>query len=111
MGAILRKITNNCTMVHNEYLNDPRLGGYEMGWLTFMLSRPDNWDFSMDDLVRRQPDSKTRIMTTLNKLKSFGYLRQIKLVDSKTGLIVDWVYEFSDEAHPEWIGNSPVELV
>lgn len=103
MGAIRRSFKKNFTMVHNEYLNDPRLGGAEMGWLTYMLSRPDNWNFSIEGLAHTHSDGKTKIITALNKLKSFGYFRRIKLIDDTTGRIIDWVYEFSDEPHPEWI--------
>ncbi|UKI15482.1 MAG: helix-turn-helix domain-containing protein [Ruminococcus sp.] len=94
MGAIRRSFKKNFTMVHNEYLNDPRLGGAEMGWLTYMLSRPDNWNFSIEGLAHTHSDGKTKIITALNKLKSFGYFRRIKLIDDTTGRIIDWVYEF-----------------
>lgn len=67
MGAIRRKFSTNFTMVHNEYLNDSRLSGSEMGWLTYMLSRPDNWNFSIEGLAHTHSDGKTRIMTTLSK--------------------------------------------
>lgn len=108
MGAVRRKFKDNFTMVHNEYLNDPRLGGSEMGWLTFMLSRPDNWNFSIEGLAHTHSDGKTKIITALNKLKTLGYFRRIKLIDSSTGRIIDWIYEFSDEVQPEWIETEDV---
>lgn len=108
MGAVRRKFKDNFTMVHNEYLNDPRLGSSEMGWLTFMLSRPDNWNFSIEGLAHTHSDGKTKIITALNKLKALGYFRRIKLIDSSTGRIIDWIYEFSDEVQPEWIETEDV---
>lgn len=108
MGKVRREFKDNFTMVHNEYLNDPRLGGCEMGWLTFMLSRPDNWNFSIEGLAHTHTDGKTKIITALNKLKVLGYFRRIKLIDSVTGRIIDWIYEFSDEVHPEWIETEDV---
>ena len=104
MGAIRRKFMDNFTMIHNDYLNDNRLGSSEIGWLTYMLSRPDNWNFSIEGLAHTHTDGKTKIVNSLNKLKELGYFRRIKLIDEATGRIVDWIYEFSDEVQPEWIG-------
>lgn len=109
MGRVRYDIKDNFTVIHNEYLQDPRMGISEIGMLTVMLSLPDNWDFSIEGLVHRfgkdykGADGKSKIITALNKLKSFGYFHRIKLIDSKTHRIVDYIYEFSDIPHPNWI--------
>lgn len=103
MGRIKRAFNGNFTMIHNEYLDDKRLGSTELGWLTFMLSRPDNWNFCIEGLAKTHSDGKTKIMSALKKLEECGYLKRTRIVDKSTGRVIDWLYEFSDESHPEWI--------
>lgn len=103
MGRIKRAFNGNFTMIHNEYLDDKRLGSTELGWLTFMLSRPDNWNFCIEGLAKTHSDGKTKIMSALKKLEECGYLKRTRIIDKSTGRVVDWLYEFSDESHPEWI--------
>lgn len=103
MGKIQSAFVSDFTVLHNNFQRDKRLGLDERGMLSFLLTLPDDWNFSIEGLTKVLPNGKTKIMTTLNKLKEFGYFRRRKIVDSTTGRIIDWEYDYSDEAHPEWI--------
>lgn len=94
--------------VHNGFLNDNRLMLGEIGLLAFMLSRPSDYDFSAEIVAQDRKMETCEVNSILTSLNKKGYFRQIKLVD-RYGKFVDWAYEVSDEAHPEWIGESPVE--
>ena len=113
MGRIRTTIEKNYTVVHNEYLRDPKLGYAEIGVLTVMLSLPDDWNFSISGLVHRfgkgikTPDGEFKVRSLLKKLNKAGYFRRIRLIDEK-GKVVDWIYEFSDTANEEWIIHSTV---
>lgn len=102
MGKLRTAIKKDFTVVHNEFIRDERVGIEEMGMLVFLLSLPDSWNFSIEGLTKVLPNGKHKIMTTLNKLKELGYFRRIRQVDDR-GRVIDWVYEFSDECHPEWL--------
>lgn len=96
--------------VHNDFVHDTNLSFDEIGLLAFMLSCSDDFDFSASQIAKSRGIDTVEINGILCSLNKHGYYRQIKLVDRK-GQFVDWAYEISDEVHPEWIGNSPVELV
>ena len=102
MGKLRTAIKKDFTVVHNEFIRDERVGIEEMGMLVFLLSLPDSWNFSIEGLTKVLPNGKHKIMTTLNKLKELGYFRRIRQIDDR-GRVIDWVYEFSDECHPEWL--------
>lgn len=95
--------------VHNDFLNDNSLAFDEIGLLAFMLSCPSDFDFSAENIAKSRKMEACEINSILSSLNKKGYFRQIKLVD-RHGKFVDWAYEVSDEAHPEWIGTSPIEL-
>ena len=95
--------------VHNSFLNDNSLMFDEIGLLAFMLSCPSDFDFSAEVIAESRKIETSEVNSILSSLNKKGYFRQIKLVD-RYGKFVDWVYEVSDEAHPEWIGASLVEL-
>ena len=90
MGKIQSAFVSDFTVLHNNFQRDKRLGLDERGMLSFLLTLPDDWNFSIEGLTKVLPNGKTKIMTTLNKLKEFGYFRRRKIVDSTTGRIIDW---------------------
>lgn len=67
---IRRRHTGNFTTIGNELFGDERLQLDEVGILTFLLSRPDNWEVRRPALMRRWRvgrDALRRIVTNLVK--------------------------------------------
>lgn len=66
--------TNNYTVMSNYHLRDKKLSLKAKGLLSFMLSLPDDWDYSLNGLVSVSKESKKAIRSILNELKENGYL-------------------------------------
>lgn len=102
-GRLQRKIENNFTTVHNDFIKDTRLGLEEIGMLLKLMSLPDNWNFSIMGLTKIVNAGKHKVSATLKNLEKYGYFRRTRITDEKTGRIVDWLYEFSDQVQEEWL--------
>lgn len=66
--------TKNYTVMSNYHLRDKNLSFKAKGLLSFMLSLPDDWDYSLNGLVSVSKESKKAIRSILNELKDEGYL-------------------------------------
>lgn len=63
------------TVMSNYHLRDKNLSLKAKGLLSFMLSLPDDWDYSLRGLVAICKESKDAIRSTLNELKHYNYLQ------------------------------------
>lgn len=64
----------NYTVMSNYHLQDRSLSFKAKGLLSFMLSLPEDWDYSMKGLVAVSKENLKAIRTILNELKEHGYL-------------------------------------
>ena len=85
------------TTIANDLLQDRRLSWKAKGLMAYVLSLPDDWQFSIDGLAVFSSDGKTVVRNALNELKEFGYLTVSKITpkDSKKGRF-EYVYEFRE---------------
>ena len=65
----------NYTVMNNYHLRDKNLSLKAKGLLSFMLSLPDNWDYSMNGLVFICKENITSIRSTLSELEKFNYFK------------------------------------
>lgn len=85
---------NPYTKINNGYLNDSRLTLSDKGLFTFMLSLPDNWEFSERGLADRLGlKSRKGLRASLDRLERFGYLKRESKARSVKGVFVpgSWV--------------------
>ena len=73
----------NYTVMSNYHLRDKNLSLKAKGLLSFMLSLPDNWDYSMNGLVFICKENITSIRSTLSELEKFNYLKREQLRDKE----------------------------
>ena len=66
--------TKNYTVMSNYHLRDQNLSFKAKGLLSFMLSLPENWDYSLNGLVAVSKESIKAIRNILKELKENGYL-------------------------------------
>lgn len=66
--------TKNYTVMSNYHLQDKNLSYKAKGLLSFMLSLPEDWDYSLAGLVSVSKENIKAIRTILNELKDNGYL-------------------------------------
>ena len=76
--------TRNYTVMSNYHLKDKRLSFKAKGLLSYMLSLPDNWDFSLNGLSTASKDNITSIRSTLKELQEYQYLCIKKLMPNET---------------------------
>lgn len=66
--------TKNYTVMSNYHLQDKNISFKAKGLLSFMLSLPEDWDYSLAGLVSVSKENTKAIRTILNELKDNGYL-------------------------------------
>ena len=83
--------TGDYTVMSNRHLRDHALSWKSKGLLSYILSLPDNWDFSAAGLATAGADGVTLVRSALKELEELGYLvrRPIRGTD---GRISDWEY-------------------
>lgn len=90
------------TRVLNESLHDERLSFKARGLLAYMLSKPDNYRFYIDELTKHTTEGKDSIRAGLKELEQLGYIKRYSVKDSR-GKIMSWeidIYE-SPSLRPE----------
>lgn len=101
MSNNLRKPKSNFTVVSNEILRDPKISLKAIGIYVFMMSKPDNWNFTINSISKQVKDGTDSVSTALNELKKAGYLMYTKHKDG-TG-----TYELFTRAKTE---NPDIEI-
>lgn len=94
--------TQNYTVMSNHHLQDGRLSWKAKGLLSYILSLPENWDYSAAGLAAASREGVTAVRTALTELENCGYLLRQPLRGTD-GKITDWqytVYEQPREADP-----------
>ena len=73
----------NYTVMGNYHLRDKELSLKAKGLLSYMLSLPEDWDYSIQGLVAICKESRDTIKSTLNELKKYNYLKIEKTKNAK----------------------------
>lgn len=104
----------NYTIMSNYHLRDKNLSLKAKGLLSFMLSLPENWDYSLNGLCAICKEQETAIKNTLKELKLTGYLVIDKIRGEKG--YFEYVYniyeqpvEIEHEKKPE-VENPPMDI-
>lgn len=89
---------SNYTIMSNYHLKDKRLSLKAKGLLSFMLSLPEDWDYSLNGLVSVLKEEETAVKTALDELKKFGYLRVDKLLPNQTeSKKIEYIYNIFEQ--------------
>ena len=76
-------------MVPNSLLNDSKISLKAKGLFSFMQSKPDGWNFSVDKISFQCKESKSAISEGLKELENFGFLIR-KKQQTGNGFVVDY---------------------
>lgn len=104
----------NYTVMSNYHLRDKNLSLKAKGLLSFMLSLPDDWDYSLNGLCSICKESEGAIKSTLKELKDNGYL-VIEKVRGEKGyfeynyIIYEHPYKLEKEKNNPEGKNPPVD--
>ena len=90
----------NYTIMSNHHLQNKNLSLKAKGLLSYMLSLPEDWDYSLAGLEANCKESKTSLRTALNELKKNGYLIIEKMYPNQTSSKrIEYVYNIFEEPH------------
>ncbi|WP_283128153.1 hypothetical protein [Allofournierella massiliensis] len=87
---------NNYTVMSNVHLRDPNLSLKAKGPLSYMLSNPDDWDYSIRGLASQNRDGLDSVRTGLKELEAHHYLKREKVRDAQ-GHIIDYDYQIFEQ--------------
>lgn len=93
LWRILHK-ESDFTIIDNGVFRDPDLTLAERGFLTTVLSLPDDWQFSTSGMADVLHESLGTIKAIINRLVSHGYCKKGRIFDCKTGRIIGYNYFF-----------------
>lgn len=86
--------TKDYTVMSNYHLQDKNLSYKAKGLLSFMLSLPDYWDYSVNGLVAVSKEGRKAILSSLKELEENKYLIREKKQDKKGRFDGDYyIYE------------------
>lgn len=83
-------------------LNDKRLSWKAKGIMAYMLSKPDDWTFYLDEIATHSTDGMSSFRSGFNELKKLGYIQRVQSRD-ETGKF-NWetiVYEQPVTENPQ----------
>ena len=83
MPVIRVQKTKNYTVMANYHLRDKRLSFKAKGLMSFMLSLPDRWDYSITGLSMFGTDKIDSVRSALKELEKQGYVRAERVRDNK----------------------------
>lgn len=84
MAVIRVNKTADYTIMSNRHFKEKEMSLKAKGLLSLMLSLPDEWDYSISGLVAICKENESAIKSTLNELKTFGYLIVTKKMPNET---------------------------
>ncbi len=87
------------TVLYNSMITDKRLSLKAKGLFAVMMSRPENWEFSVSGLAAFSGVGKDSIRATLAELEDVGYLIRSQAHDSG-GKFAGNIYVLQDIAPP-----------
>ena len=92
--------TKNFTIMSNHHFKEKEMSLKAKGLLSLMLSLPDDWNYSISGLVTLSKDGKDSVMSALNELEKFGYLKRTRLTNSK-GQFAGVEYDIYEQPQPD----------
>lgn len=100
MAIIRVPKVNNYTVMSNHHLLNSALSLKAKGLMSYMLSRPDDWDFTIDGLARLNKEGTDAIGRILRELEAQGYIIRNR-VRNKSGQFVDLEYSILERPQDE----------
>lgn len=92
MARIKVKHDKNYTIVQNDFIYDKELSTFDKGLLLVMLSKKDDYNFSIDRISKEIGETRQKVSKSLKAIENAGYLsRKQKINNSKFGEMIYYV--------------------
>ena len=79
---------NNFVVMDKTFLNDTSLSWKAKGIMAYMLSKPDNWTFYINELIKHSTDGEASFRAGFKELQEQGYVKRYPI--RKGNRIVRW---------------------
>lgn len=100
----VEKHTKKFVVINKNFLEDKRISFKAKGILTYLLSKPDNWQVMTSELIEASSDGEAAVRSALKELEKYGYYKKYP-VRTENGTKIDhWeslVYESPQDEAPE----------
>lgn len=100
MAVIRINKTGDYTVMSNTHFKEKEMSLKAKGLLSLMLSLPDGWDYSINGLVTLSKDGRDSVMTALQELEQFRYLKRTRTNDEK-GQFAGYDYDIYEKPFSE----------
>jgi hypothetical protein len=87
------------TRTENATMQDDRLSWKARGLLAYMLSKPDDWKFYVEELVKHTTDGENSTRTGIIELEKLGYIKRYPIKEK--GKIISWAMDIYEVPLPE----------
>ena len=75
--AVMRVVKNkDYSTVHNGFINNKNLSFKAKGILLYFLSKPDNWEFYLQEMAKNSKDGVESIKAGISELENLGYIHK-----------------------------------
>lgn len=101
--SVIKKIKKEkaFAQISNELINNRELSYKALGILTYILSKPDDWQVYMSDLIRENVDGEKSVRNGLNELIEKKYVQRYRVYDKDTGKVHHWETLVSEIPFPD----------
>lgn len=73
---VIKDRENPYIMVNKYYIHDSRLSLKAKGLMSYFLSRPDDWEFYQNEIMKHCTDKKDSLSNAINELIAVGYIER-----------------------------------
>ena len=88
MPVIRVEKTSDYTVMSNYHMRDKKLSFRAVGLMSWMLSLPENWDYSVAGIVSCHKEGREAVRSALKELEDAGYLEFDRKHHGENGLYI-----------------------
>ena len=105
------KRENPYAQIDKTVLNDQRLSWKAKGLMAFLLSKPDNWEINVQNLIRQSTDGKEAVYSGIKELGNFGYIVRVESRNQGRFARIEYlIYENPQLINPQNPADFPTGL-
>lgn len=103
-------IKNRYGTAPNELLNNSLISLRAKGLFTYIQSKPEDWDFSVERIKTQTKESADAIISAIKELEEFGYLLRRKYQNDKGHWGVEYIL-FSEPTFEIPVTENPIQEI
>lgn len=102
--SIFKKAKTNqerYAQILNELINNRNISYKALGIITYILSKPCDWQIYISDLIREGKDAEKSVRSGITELIDKRYMQRYRVFDTDTGKVHHWETLVSEEPFNE----------